>query len=194
MKKLLGISTLALALLAASEQKAKAWCNFNFGVGMNLGWQSGNNSFLGIIKNGPVGVEGAGPGYITRGGGQGHGGGGMTMVSPNYGGGFGAPGFGGPGFGGPGFGAPVMDPGAQAWTAPAPTPSNNEPPKEQSFRGNLRPVPYQAVSYPQTYYTPTYNYGNQPAYSGYSYAPYNYAPAYPTYGNYYQPESYYQGW
>jgi hypothetical protein len=55
MKRFLMGCTLAVALLAMSEQKASAWSKFNFGVGLNIGWEKADNSWLwGFYRNGPV--------------------------------------------------------------------------------------------------------------------------------------------
>jgi hypothetical protein len=43
MKKILLASLLALPLLAVSQQRASAWCQFKFGVGLNLEGSSGGN-------------------------------------------------------------------------------------------------------------------------------------------------------
>jgi hypothetical protein len=41
MKKYVLASVCALALLGLAQQRASAWCNFNFSAGINLGFQSG---------------------------------------------------------------------------------------------------------------------------------------------------------
>jgi hypothetical protein len=41
MKRLLVAAVLAAALTAGSAQKASAWCKFNFGVGLNIGLETG---------------------------------------------------------------------------------------------------------------------------------------------------------
>jgi hypothetical protein len=54
MKKILAAGLLAIALIAASQQQASAWINARIGVGVNLGWQSGDNCFCwGAWHNGP---------------------------------------------------------------------------------------------------------------------------------------------
>jgi hypothetical protein len=45
MKKFLLASGLALAFIALPQQQASAWYKFNFGVGLNIGWESANNSY-----------------------------------------------------------------------------------------------------------------------------------------------------
>jgi hypothetical protein len=58
MKKLLLLSVLGLPLLAVTPERASAFVNFKFGIGMNLEYTSGGNCCLwGLWKNGP------GPGY-----------------------------------------------------------------------------------------------------------------------------------
>jgi hypothetical protein len=53
MKKLLAAGMLAICLIAASQQQASAWVKFNFGIGFNVGWQTGGNSLLwGAWENG----------------------------------------------------------------------------------------------------------------------------------------------
>ncbi len=51
MKRIVMVAALALAGLGLSEQKANAWCSFNFNAGINLSFQSGgcrigHNGFL----------------------------------------------------------------------------------------------------------------------------------------------------
>jgi hypothetical protein len=41
MKKYVLASACALALVGLAQQRASAWCNFNFSAGINLGFQSG---------------------------------------------------------------------------------------------------------------------------------------------------------
>jgi hypothetical protein len=204
MKKLLGLSMVALALTAVSAPRASAWCNTHFSVGLNWSYQSGNNSWLwGALRNGPAGPEGSdwafGPPSLFYG------------KCGGYGNGY------GPGFGpGPAFGAvygggpemigsappPIMN-GAPApsWTAPAPTPGPSK--KDEKKDGNeqagsgrtasYHPVAYPHASYPAVSYpAPSYQPAYQPAYQ---YAPASYyTPSYYQYGSYYQPEEYYQGW
>lgn len=59
MKKVLATGILAICLIAMSQQQASAWVKWNIGVGANLGWQSGGNSFLwGAYRGGqPTGPE-----------------------------------------------------------------------------------------------------------------------------------------
>jgi hypothetical protein len=73
MKKVLVLSFLALGALAVSEQKASAWANFKFGIGANLSYTSGGNSFgWGLWTNGPApgccAPEGGYPGHGGFGG------------------------------------------------------------------------------------------------------------------------------
>jgi len=54
MRRFLIACAAALAVTAAQEQKASAWCNFNFSAGVNLSWQAGDNCYLwGLCKTGP---------------------------------------------------------------------------------------------------------------------------------------------
>src|SRR5262245_35413722 len=46
MKKFLTAGLVASALMLASHQQVSAWTNFRFGIGLNVEWQSGGNSFL----------------------------------------------------------------------------------------------------------------------------------------------------
>lgn len=66
MKKILIASVVALTLTTA-HQKAHAWSKYNFGVGMNVGWEGGGNTVLwGLFKG--QNVPGA-PDVGTQGGG-----------------------------------------------------------------------------------------------------------------------------
>jgi hypothetical protein len=64
MKKLLVMGVLGLSLALITEDKASAWVNAKFGVGLNWSWQSGGNNFLwGAFRNGqPPGPDVAYPG------------------------------------------------------------------------------------------------------------------------------------
>ena len=55
MKNVLTAGVLAIAVIAASQQQASAWINARIGVGVNFGWQSGDNCFgwCGLWQNGP---------------------------------------------------------------------------------------------------------------------------------------------
>lgn len=148
--KRLAFGVAAVALVLASQQQASAWSKFNFGVGLNVGWQGGGNSVLwGVLKGRPL------PGD----GGYGDGGG---------------PGLGGaPGFGpGPGFG-PTPEP------IPVKPDSKPEPkPKDKGSVDAAQPVGYfpyadPAVGYyPQSPTHPTY------MYPAYTYPMYYYYPVY----------------
>jgi hypothetical protein len=95
MKKLVIMSVAALTILALTSQRASAWKQFKFGVGLNLeGSGGGNNLLWGLYKSQQPPAQGYG-GYQ---GPQG------SPYGPNfggYGGGMGG-GFGG-GFGGLGY-------------------------------------------------------------------------------------------
>lgn len=55
MKKLLFLGVSALALVLIVQERASAWINFKFGVGLNTQFQTGNNNWLwGAFKNGPA--------------------------------------------------------------------------------------------------------------------------------------------
>jgi hypothetical protein len=54
MKRFVIACSLALAVSAISGQKASAWSKFNFNVGLNIGYEAAENSFLwGFFRNGP---------------------------------------------------------------------------------------------------------------------------------------------
>jgi len=54
MKRMMAMGVIALAVLAFTGQQASAWCKFGFGVGLNVNWECGGNSFLwGAYKSGP---------------------------------------------------------------------------------------------------------------------------------------------
>jgi hypothetical protein len=68
MKRFLVLTVLALGVTVLSQRPAAAWSNFRFSVGLNLGWQGGNNSYLcGLFRSGPApapwAVYPGGPGY-----------------------------------------------------------------------------------------------------------------------------------
>jgi hypothetical protein len=161
MKKLLGISMMALVLAAVSAPRASAWANFNFGVGLNLSFQSANNCWLwGAIRNGPTGMEGSNWAY-----GPAPGLGGMC-ATPYYNAGYAYP-----------YGAAVTAPApavttapAPTWVAPAPTPGAK---KDNAPAGTQRSSYFQPVAYPgANTYAPT-------GYSAYPQSPaYFQAPSY----------------
>ena len=81
MKKLIGMSVVALAITLISMQEASAWSNIKFGVGMNFQWQTGNNGIgKHFWRNGPLpgqpvygyGYQGYFPGHGGYGGYGGH--------------------------------------------------------------------------------------------------------------------------
>jgi len=59
MKKMALLGILALTIAVLGEQKASAWTNFKFGVGLNWQWQSGGNNLLWGAAHGsqPPGAE-----------------------------------------------------------------------------------------------------------------------------------------
>jgi hypothetical protein len=168
MRKLLSISTVALALVAVSAPRASAWSNFHFGIGMDVSLQGGNNCLLwGAFRSGPAGCETPLP----------------CFAGPWAGAGY-WPAFGdGPDYGGVSYhGGESAVPGAQApsWVAPNPSPSGREPPAKKGSKNNkddndqVRTL-YPAAYYPQAGY-PAGAYGYYaPAYSSPAYLP---APSY----------------
>lgn len=59
MKRFLILGAIALASITANVDKASAWINSNFGVGMNWSWQCGGNDFMhGLFRCGqPCGPD-----------------------------------------------------------------------------------------------------------------------------------------
>lgn len=54
MKRFLGLGLVVATLAMAIPQEASAWHHFKFGIGMNIDWSCGNNSwFHGAYVNGP---------------------------------------------------------------------------------------------------------------------------------------------
>src|SRR5438105_4197950 len=99
---------MALGLTALSQQRAAAWYKWSISAGININFESANNSWLcGLFKSGQV------PGYPTDGyNAMGSCGGGMPYGYPmGYGGDFGDH--------GGGYGAPVASHGAP-YVPPAP--------------------------------------------------------------------------
>ena len=73
MKRISSLALLALGLVLAMQQQASAWSKFNFGVGLNVGFDGGGNSVLwGVMKGAPS--PGSTDGYPGFQGGQGPGG------------------------------------------------------------------------------------------------------------------------
>ena len=55
MKNFFALGILTLALVTVSHQQAHAWSNIKFGAGVNLQWQTGDNTLLwGFFRNGQV--------------------------------------------------------------------------------------------------------------------------------------------
>jgi hypothetical protein len=137
MKKIVALSVMALAVLALSGQKASAWSNIKFGVGLNLSYTGGGNNFLwGAYKSQQPPAQGYGavPPPVPGG------------IPPAMPGAFG-PGFGGygPGFGG-GFDGGYGAQGAAGYNlgqeaAAAPAAQGSTPPSK------VEPVNYQTPSY-----------------------------------------------
>jgi hypothetical protein len=67
MLRMLSAAIAALCVALVTGQEASAWCKFNFGVGMNVGYEGGGNSILwGAFSGGPppgAGYDGFGPAY-----------------------------------------------------------------------------------------------------------------------------------
>jgi hypothetical protein len=154
MKKILTIGLLALPTALITEQPASAWCNFKFGCGLNISWQSGGNNFLwGLFRSGqPPCSEGGFPGYP-----------GYPAYNPNH--------YGPDEFQYFGYQQKNGNRTAPAQASPASTqPANNN---HAAWNGNpaYQPVSYSAPennpyyyysSYPQSYYgyqVPSYWYG-----------------------------------
>jgi hypothetical protein len=45
MKRFLFAMVVAVGVVLAAEKKASAWCNFNFGAGLNMSFQEGSKKF-----------------------------------------------------------------------------------------------------------------------------------------------------
>jgi hypothetical protein len=175
MKKLLGVSLLTLAVALLAQQEASAWSNIRFGIGLNMAWQTGNNSFgWGLWRDGQVPGSPTDAGLMNRGGsgygggggyGGGHGGGGGNAPPP--------PGF---GFGGQDFFGPNPNPNQGPMKD---TPEPPAAPKSEKADG-----PEQVGYYYNSYVRPA-------VYTTPSYAPY-YVPGY-NYNYYFTPQAYYYG-
>jgi len=162
MKRLLGVSVLALVLAAVAAPRADAWANFHLGVGFDLSYQSGNNRWLwGLLRNGPTGVEypnwAYGPIFDQWGN---FGGLNSNVPPPGYYGGYPAHDAASPG---------VTDT-PPSWTAPAPTPGKSTTPNSGQKSTYFQPVAYPYADYSQF----GYSYG-APSYYG---AAYYQAPSY----------------
>ncbi len=173
MKKILTMALAALSLLAITEQQAKAWSKYNFGVGLNLGWEgAGNSVFMGMFKGQAApGTDGAGYG------------GGGYMGRPGYGAYPGMQPYGAPGYGNsPGYGGdPSQYPGAGTEPPLAPT---NEPEKVPAPTP-VRPAAYNFYPQQMNYYPPMPASTGYPTYPSYpAVAPMPGYPTYPTYPAY----------
>ncbi len=139
MKRLAIAGVLALALVACSQQRASAWCKFNFSVGLNLSFESSGFCFSSCCNfysppcpyggagfSGFGGFDGGYPAYGYDG----------LAASPSY--------------------APAAAP-ASTFTAPKPTPASGAPASGATSYAGYQPVSY---SY---YGQGGYNYG----YGGY---------------------------
>ncbi len=51
MKRILCLALAACCLTLSLNRPAQAWCKFNFGIGMNIGFEGGGNSVLwGLLR------------------------------------------------------------------------------------------------------------------------------------------------
>ena len=72
MKKVLVSGLMAICVIALAQQQASAWSKCNFGIGLNIGWEGANNSFLwGVMKGGPAPCQQADGAYAGFPGGGG---------------------------------------------------------------------------------------------------------------------------
>jgi hypothetical protein len=167
MKRFVTMCALAAALLGTTGQKASAWSKFNFGIGMNLGWEAANtNCFWGAYKSGPAPYEngayggGFGGGY---GAGCGYGGGFPGGFNGGYNGGYN-------GFGGHGDLAPMPGNGVAPGVAPVPAPVPTPAPAPVDPKSGVDATPHAYAPYgysniqpvsaymPATYFYPAPNY------------------------------------
>jgi hypothetical protein len=161
MKKILVLKVAAITILALSGQRASAWCDWKFGVGLNLSYKGGGNNFLwGAYKSqqppalGAPGLPGVVPAPIPAPIG--------APIPGMYGQNLGAyaPGYGGGYEGGYGaYGAAAYNPG-QENPAPA-TAQSSAPPSTK-----VQPVGYQYSANGQYGYrqSSTANYAPPPSY------------------------------
>jgi hypothetical protein len=156
MKRILYIALIALCLVLASNRQASAWSKFNFGVGLNIGFEGGGNSVLfGMFKGAPTPGYGDGGGYPSFPGGPNAmpGGHASNNLESN---------FQAAGYPLPGQGAPMMMPTPAPMPQVAPMPDMRQMP-----RAEAQPVGYFTYptypgypSYPQYfwYYGTWYGY------------------------------------
>jgi hypothetical protein len=131
MKKLLGLSVMALAVTLVSMQEASAWSNIKLGVGASFQWQTGNNALGKCWTNGQI------PGYPTNAGPAGYGQGQGQGYGQGYGHGY--------GYEQPHYAPPMPAP------IPAPVPASSG-----GHTLEATPVHYYRTGYESGYYTPTY--------------------------------------
>ena len=159
MKKILSMGLLTVCALMVAEQRAHAWVNGKFSIGLNWQVQSANNSILwGVFKNGQVpgpeafGMPGCGGGFCPPGGGGGgHFGPGGGYMPPAAQQSF-------PWFGG----VPGQNPAAPAGFVPPGHPQGV--PTNGPTNSNTQAAyhsPFQNVSYQQTAYQMYYPYGSR---------------------------------
>jgi hypothetical protein len=156
MKRLSYIALLAVGLVLASQQQASAWSKFNFGVGLNIGWEGGGNSVLwGALKGAPSpgGFDGGYPGFP---------GGGFNNMPPAH-----------AGLGSdqqfPTAGYSPYQPPSPMMAMPSPAPMPQIAPMPQMPRADTQPVGYFTYPtypnyYPYPQYYTNYYYGTWYAY------------------------------
>jgi hypothetical protein len=163
MKKISVLSFAALTVLALSQQRASAWCQWKFGIGLNLDYKGGGNNFLwGAYKSQQPPAPGV-PGYPGAVPAPAPGPYGPTIspYGPPFGGGFEG------GYGA--YGAMGYNNDQSNSPAPATAQTNTQP------NNKVQPVGYQVSGYSPYGYSPAA--ANSPA----------------TKTNYAQPPSYWYG-
>jgi hypothetical protein len=141
MKKILLLSVLALSVAAFSSQKASAWSDWKFGVGLNFDYKGGGNTLLwGLKKSEQFPAQGF-AGYPGGG----------------YPGAYGVPG-GMPAAAEPGYGNYGAMGYNQNFSAPASAPAAQQP-------NSMKPVgySYDPTGYLPAGYYPYYDYGSYQA-------------------------------
>lgn len=156
MKRMISAALVALCVMATVEQRASAYSKFNFGIGLNIGWECANNNVLfGLFKSGPgpCGTDGCyGDHYGLNGG-------------HASGASFGAPAVAQTGTPAPGISG-VSNPQAPLPVQPMPSATQQMP------KADAQPVGYWTTT-PQYYYGNGY-YPYQPMWYGYGFGYYGY--------------------
>ncbi|HYT93617.1 MAG TPA: hypothetical protein VEL76_33165 [Gemmataceae bacterium] len=186
MKKFLVMGVLALGLTAFAQQRAAAWYKWSFSAGVNLNFESANNSWLcGLFKSGQV------PGYPTDGYNPWGHSAQQGMPYGGYGGDYG--GYAGMYGSQLPHGAQMVAPGGGPYVPPAPQPvrpGETVPPPTAKETATSKAAYYGAYGYQPVGY-----YYQQPSYSQPSYyyppqTPYYQAPQ----SNLYRVPSYWYGY